>query len=1034
MYDQTFAKTEMELESILEAFEREDEETGGADVVEFLPDASDPVYERVAVELIRVDLERSWARGSRKRLDAYREVTPILFSDPRKLAEIAFEEYRLRKQAGEPVSSAEYRQRYAIDTSHWPVEDGDKPGLAECSTQTLGGSINEHVPRLTFPRVGDSFAGFDLVEQLGRGAFGVVFRARQADLAAREVVLKVTALRSVEPQRLAKLQHTNIVPLYSMHAHAGMFAICMPYFGRQTLADVIRGKRGVEAGQERLSTVAEAADETLPLNRRAEAADAKGDSSGRRTIVRHGVMSIDRAVEIIAQLAEGLDHAHQREIVHSDLKPANVLLTDDGVPMLLDFNLATDSSAGQRSTLLVGGTLPYMAPEHLVAIRSGSPVLAASDIYSLGVIGFELLTGERPFPDRAGDFDQTCDVLVVDRKRSVPWVADHNPQVSAGLSSIIARCLEPAVPRRYKSAGELAEDLRSYQRHLPLKHAPERSLTERGAKWFRRNLRGIRWAVAASLVIATAACLGLYAARQHRLAVLEAASTFSKFQKDAQTALLNLHAPGSEAGLRSIGQTAAERAIEELELTESSAGRSSTFARLTPEQQAEVRDKGVELLYTLAAQSAGEQVEANLRRNAAALSLISGGDNARSLLEQRARLLELGGQPSEARRFRERAQQVTSDEREHYLAALTLLENRKYKEAVAAWEKLIVTNRQHPTCWLLLGNAYVGVGRLANAEACYTAIIALVPDAMNGYLYRGLCRFDQGHMAGAEEDFTAALQLNSNVPTTRINRALAYYALGNMAAAESDATAAIDGGLNDPRGYFVRALIRDARGKQDLAKGDRERGFTMRPTDDAGWVARGIALLREDPQRAAGEFEKGIDTFPASRPLLQNLVHVYGDRLDQPQQALIYARRLVELNPDDPSSLASQAVLHARIGDVNDACRLADRVWHNSPSAITSLQLACVYGIVARTKPEETRHALESLKRALATDPGLARRAVADRDLSALRDNVEFKALIAAANELTNSQHDQGAASPNAIRAPVVAPKRSNTQSESPNS
>src|SRR3954454_9061000 len=113
-------------------------------------------------------------------------------------------------------------------------------------------------------------------------------------------------------------------------------------------------------------------------------------------------MNVYAVVDTIAQFAEALAQAHERGIVHSDIKPANVLLTDDDVPMLLDFNLSSDSSSHQKATLLVGGTLPYMAPEHLHATRDGAPVLAVSDIYSLGVIAFELLTGRRPFEDRPG--------------------------------------------------------------------------------------------------------------------------------------------------------------------------------------------------------------------------------------------------------------------------------------------------------------------------------------------------------------------------------------------------------------------------------------------------------------------------------------------------------------------------------------------------------------------------------------------------------------------------------------------------------
>ena len=862
MYNRTIAKNPSDLDSILEAFERENEVSGGADVVAFLPDASDPAYQQVAVELIRVDLERSWARGSKKRLEAYREITPLLFTDPRRLAEIAFEEYRLRKQSGEAVSAAEYKRRYAIDTSVWPEENDHQVDRNQSASLATTHSLVRTGDVPEFPRVGDSFAGFDLIEQLGRGAFGVVFRANQSDLAAREVVLKITAPRSVEPQRLARLQHTNIVPLYSMHEHGGLLAICMPFFGRQTLADVVRGGNAT-AEQAGISTVFDKDVETLPLGQK-QLAESDVHHSGTAAAPGMAPMGVDSIVDLVAQLAEGLAHAHDRGIVHSDLKPANVLLTDDGVAMLLDFNLSSDSSSHQKETLLVGGTLPYMAPEHLLATLNGGAVRAASDVYSLGVIAFELLAGKRPFPDRAGGFDQTVDALVADRQKKTPSVRSFNPRVSAGLSAIVARCLESDVTRRYASAGQLAEDLRRYQQDLPLRHAADRSIRERSGKWLRRNARAVRWAVAASLVGLLVSLSAMYMARQNRLADLEAATSFTEFENDAHAALLNLHAPGIEPELHALGQAAAKRAVEKLGLLNDNSLRSATISRLTPAQQSAARRQGVELLYALAeSQSADQQqLDESIRYNTAALALLPSDSSSKSLLQQRMKLLKAAGDAQGALKIGEQAKRAVPDQRDAFLAAAMLLEKGNYADAVAAWEKLCNQNRQDPLNWLLLGNAYVGAGRLANAEACYTALIALEPNAMNGYLYRGLCRADEGKFPDAESDYTEALLLNPSVAAIRINRALTYFALRNFEAADRDASAAIAAGLADPRAYFVRALIRDAMGKRDEAKADRERGLAIQPVDDKGWVARGISFLRSDPQQAAHEFEQGIQQFP----------------------------------------------------------------------------------------------------------------------------------------------------------------------------
>lgn len=1003
MYNRTIAKNPSDLDSILEAFERENEVSGGADVVAFLPDSSDPAYQQVAVELIRVDLERSWARGSKKRLDAYREITPLLFTDPRRLAEIAFEEYRLRKQSGEAVTAAEYKRRYAIDISVWPDEDHQQVDRSHSASIAPTHSLLRTGDVPEFPLVGDSFAGFNLIEQLGRGAFGVVFRAKQSDLAAREVVLKITAPRSVEPQRLARLQHTNIVPLYSMHEHGGLLAICMPYFGRQTLDDVVRGGKAA-AEQAGISTVFDKDVETLPLGQK-QRTGSEVREHGTAEAPPVPPMGVDSIVDLVAQLAEGLAHAHERGIVHSDLKPANVLLTDDGVAMLLDFNLSSDSSSHQKATLLVGGTLPYMAPEHLLATLNGGTVGAASDVFSLGVIAFELLTGQRPFPDRAGGFDQTVDALVADRQKKVPSVRSFKPRVSVGLSAIVARCLESDVTYRYASAAQLAEDLRRYQQDLPLRHAADRSIRERSGKWLRRNARAVRWAVAASLVGLLASLSVMYMARQNRLADLEAATSFTEFENDAKAALLNLYAPGTEPELHTLGQTLAKRAVEKLGLIRKDSHRSATLSRLTQAQQSVARHQGVELLYALAASQSTDQlqIEDSIRYNTAALALLPSDSSSKSLLEQRTKLLKAARDTTGASQAGERARRANPDQWEAYLAAARLLEKGNYADAVVAWEKLCNQNRRDPLNWLLLGNAYVGAGRLANAEACYTALIALEPTAMNGYLYRGLCRANEGKFPDAESDYTEALLLNPSVVAIRINRALTYFALRNFEAADRDASAAIAAGLADPRAYFVRALIRDAMGKRDEAKADRKRGLAIQPIDDKGWVARGISLLRDDPQQAAREFEQGIQHFPISKPLLQNLVHVYGDRLNRPDDALRYSDQIVALSPNDSSALASRAVIQARNGSVEAALRDGERAAASQPSALTSLQLACVYSLVSRTRPEEVSQAIRHLQRALASDPKLARRAATDTDLTALQNNSEFQSILAAAAKLTDS-------------------------------
>ncbi len=201
--------------------------------------------------------------------------------------------------------------------------------------------------------------------------------------------------------------------------------------------------------------------------------------------------AVQAAVWIVARLAEGLDHAHSRGLLHRDLKPANVLLAADGTPMLLDFNLAVESQPestdGEIGRALLGGTLPYMAPEHLDAFgrRGAEGALAVderADIYALGLILYEVLSGDHPFPvPNPPPGMSPVDVIreMIETRRQPASLRARCPGVPWSLDAVAAKCLEFEPARRYARARDLAEDLRRFLDDLPNKHAPEPSFRER---------------------------------------------------------------------------------------------------------------------------------------------------------------------------------------------------------------------------------------------------------------------------------------------------------------------------------------------------------------------------------------------------------------------------------------------------------------------------------------------------------------------------------------------------------------------------
>jgi len=394
------------IDPFVDAYEAAQARDGQADLAEYLPASDHPLYPAVLCELVRGDLEYGWMRGRPRRLEDYLAEFPALGRDPELLRQAAFEECRLRRQAGEIPAPGEYRRRFGIDDLGWfPLSTGpggegvdsissgvsaeqwfgdvapapcrpDRQGSVPFAASFVSFSdLHEQVESIhtlceaepktadrvaaafrMFPEPGSDFAGFRLIRELGRGAFARVYLARQGELAGRRVVVKVSADLFGESQALAQLQHAHIAPIYSTHQVGPLRAICMPYLGATTLVDVLddlrRRGRPPETGAALAEILASPVVDTdqvsgLPM------------SSATASLETLRSLSYVQAVLWVGRcLADGLAHAHERGIVHRDLKPANVLLTAEGEPVLLDFNLAADIKAQGAVAAMIGGTLP----------------------------------------------------------------------------------------------------------------------------------------------------------------------------------------------------------------------------------------------------------------------------------------------------------------------------------------------------------------------------------------------------------------------------------------------------------------------------------------------------------------------------------------------------------------------------------------------------------------------------------------------------------------------------------------------------
>ncbi|GAA4490704.1 serine/threonine-protein kinase [Rhodococcus olei] len=307
--------------------------------------------------------------------------------------------------------------------------------------------------------VGDRVDDFDLLVALGRGAFARVFLARQRSL-QRIVAVKISRDHGTEPQTLAQLDHDYIVRVFDQRLvpDQEMKLLYMQYVPGGTLLGVLRRVRDTPAETRSGALLLAAIDATLE----ARGAIQPTDSSLRDEIA---ALSWPETVAWLGRrLAEALDYAGRHGVLHRDVKPANVLLTAEGVPKLADFNISfSDQVAGTSPVAYFGGSLAYMSPEQLRACHPRLAGTAAdldtrSDIYALGVVLWELLTGHRPFPDVDADDPEALDRMLALREAGVGPDAEGTlpPDCPATLRRVLHTCLDPDPDRRWPSGAELA--------------------------------------------------------------------------------------------------------------------------------------------------------------------------------------------------------------------------------------------------------------------------------------------------------------------------------------------------------------------------------------------------------------------------------------------------------------------------------------------------------------------------------------------------------------------------------------------------
>jgi serine/threonine protein kinase len=383
-------------------------------------------------------------------LDWYLAAMPDLLVANRLPFDLVIEEYQLRRENGLEPRQLDYAERFP--------QHAELLAKFSCNAVTVAPAAGKPAAPDEL-MAGDEIDDFTVVQQLGRGAFARVYLARQISM-QRLVALKVSAGKGDEPQALAQFDHPNIVRVYDQRAlnEGTTHLLYMQYLPGGTLADVVKHVQWTGSVACRGSVMLDAIDDNL-----LDAAQQPPEASPLRTWIAEAAWPVAVAW-VGVQVARALDEAHRHGVFHRDVKPANVLLSAEGLPKLADFNVSFAGAAGRAgAAATLGGSIGYMAPEHLAAIgglpdTSPDDVAERADLYSLAVLLWELWQGQRPFRIE-GNADSWTDALaqqIVSREVGLTTPVRIGHSSERVLEQTLRETLSQSPDKRPASGAELA--------------------------------------------------------------------------------------------------------------------------------------------------------------------------------------------------------------------------------------------------------------------------------------------------------------------------------------------------------------------------------------------------------------------------------------------------------------------------------------------------------------------------------------------------------------------------------------------------
>jgi serine/threonine protein kinase/tetratricopeptide (TPR) repeat protein len=962
-------------------------------------------------ELIRIDIELRYTRDLSVRLDDYFAEFETLLAEPYCVAQIAFEDFRSRTAFGHPLSVTRWRSLPGVSSERWYQQIANPPDTIELRQPRMPANFRPQLIVDEEVELALESIGFRLIQPIGQGAFSNVYLATQNDLANRHVVLKVVEKTLAEPQHMATLQHTNIVPIYSFHRVQSRSVICMPYAGVVTLSDFLASERKAASrgGPSLVTTVLNRVSDTVI----AQAEDASGDLPPRFDWVPAAVDGVvlkplehlnrldsnELALWMFERLAAALAHSHARGVLHGDLKPANVLIRNDGEPALLDFNLSHSLDCQQIKH--IGGTLPYMAPESYRGLM-GQLVAPdrASDIFGLGVMLFEFVTGRLPFPSPRSSAAIDLEPALRLREQDPDWKIDDC--VTPGLKSIINRSLAFEPADRYASAEQFREDLQREGDNRPLLIADE-SARSQANKWVRRHPRVVSGTTVAMLLLALLIPIGMFAKASHDQSKhMAAMATIDSFA-DQSTQALSLSASDPRRLAKSQVQ-AAIKPLEDFGLLDRS--RQEELASQLSSDDARAKFQNLVLRHVLHVTFTeignlrvrnelpiDESKLGTVDRLIAAAERLHGETPSRALLYARAERAELVGDGDAPKLLAEAKDLPIKSDTEMYLEAIRLMANQRYFEA----RDLLTVLADRGTIpsalrWTSLGRAQFYASDYELAKLSFTKSLEHAPESSRLLYLRGRCFYRLKQIKQAKQDFTDAIKYEPTFSSALATRGLCLQSQRRHEEAIDDFNEALKHHPGDVHVLILRSRALRNVGRDEEADRDYKAALSATNLTLAGLTTRANERSdRGDLQGALDDLQQAYAMDRGDPYLLLSMAVVLAN-MDRIPEAIDALDRYVDAKPSETSRI-DRAVLLARVGKVDAA--IEDLKAAVKPPNVSKVQYqaACVHALLMERGKGSRALALLFLSKALLAGYGIDD-VLTDEDLDSLRDDEDFKALL----------------------------------------